>query len=61
MAMATESFGKIVHMDDEFADRYLAAEAAMKANPPKPSNHKIKWADPKKFAAALRKEYQNEK
>ncbi|MDR0875171.1 MAG: hypothetical protein LBN12_03050 [Clostridiales Family XIII bacterium] len=59
--MATESFGKVVHMDDEFADRYLAAEAAMKANPPKPSNHKIKWADPKELIARLRKEYQDEK
>jgi hypothetical protein len=61
MAMATDSFGKIVHMDDEFADRYLAAEAEMKLNPQKPNNHKIKWADPKKFAEALRKEYQDAK
>jgi hypothetical protein len=61
MTMATESFGKIVHMDNEFADRYLAAEAEMKLNPPKPSNHKIKWGDPKKIVEAWRKEYQDEK
>jgi hypothetical protein len=60
-AMATESFWQIVHMDNEFADRYIAAEKEMKANPPKPNNHKIKWGDPDKFAAALRKKYQDEK
>jgi hypothetical protein len=59
--MATDSFGKIVHMDNEFADRYIAAEKEMQANPPKPIKHKIKWAEPGKFAAALRREYNDEK
>jgi hypothetical protein len=60
-AMATDSFWKIVHMYNDFADRYIAAEAEMKANPPKPIKHEINWGDPKEFAAALRKKYNDEK
>jgi hypothetical protein len=55
--MATESFGQIVYMTNDMADQIIAEQERMRANPPKPREHEIKWGDPKKFAEALRKEY----
>jgi hypothetical protein len=59
--MATESIGKIVHMDNEFADRFIAAQERVKANPPKPREFKIEWADSKKITETLKKQYGYEK
>jgi hypothetical protein len=59
--MATESIGKIVHMDNEFADRFIAAQERVKANPPKPHGFEIKWADSNKITETLKKQYEHEK
>jgi hypothetical protein len=59
--MATESIGKIVHMDNEFADRFIAARERVNANPPKSRKFKIKWADSKKITETLKKQYGYEK
>jgi hypothetical protein len=59
--MATESIGKIVHMDNEFADRFIVARERVKANPPKPSKFKIEWADSMKITETLKKQYGYEK
>jgi hypothetical protein len=55
--MATESIGKTVHMDDEFADRFIEAAERLRKNPPPPNTHEIKWGDSKEIAKALRREY----
>jgi len=34
--MATESIGKTVYMDDDFADRFIAAQERLDKNPPPP-------------------------
>jgi len=59
--MATDSFGKTVIMDNDFADRFIKMQEEMEKNPPPSRTRKIKWGDPEKFAAALRKEYGVEK
>jgi hypothetical protein len=59
--MATESFGKIVYLDNDMADRIIAAQERMRANPPQPSTHKIKWADSEKLTDMLKKKYGHEK
>jgi hypothetical protein len=59
--MATDSIGQTVHLTNEMADRIIEAMERDKANPPKPRENKINWGDPKKIAAAMRKEYDNEK
>jgi hypothetical protein len=56
-AMATESIGKTVHMDNEFADRFIEMEERMAKNPPPPNTREIKWGDPDEIAKALRREY----
>jgi hypothetical protein len=55
--MASDSFGKTVYLTNEMADKIIAAQERMRANPPKPRERKIKWGDPEKVARALRKEY----
>jgi len=55
--MASESFGKTVYLTNEMADRIIAAQERMRANPPKPREHEIKWGDPEKVSKALRREY----
>jgi hypothetical protein len=61
--MATESFGKIVYLDNDMADRIIAAQERMRANPPQPSTHKPRWAtdeDRRRLATALKKKYGHE-
>ncbi|MDR3295131.1 MAG: hypothetical protein LBT26_04775 [Clostridiales Family XIII bacterium] len=58
--MATESIGKIVHMDNEFADRFIAAQERAKTNPQKQREFKIEWADSKKITETLKKQYGHE-
>ncbi|GHU62132.1 hypothetical protein AGMMS49983_03030 [Clostridia bacterium] len=55
--MATESIGQIVYMDNDFADRFIAAQERVDANPPAPRTREIKWGDPDEIAAALKKKY----
>jgi hypothetical protein len=57
--MATESFGEIVYLTNEMADRIIAAQERMEKNPPPPNTHEIKWGDPEKVSKALRKEYEH--
>jgi|GEM_PF-3746195 len=40
--MATESIGKTVYMDDDFADRFIAAQERVNQNP-LPRKSKIQW------------------
>ena len=51
--MATESIGKTVHMDNEFADRFISQMEQMEKNPPPPNNHEIRWGDSKKIEKAF--------
>jgi len=55
--MATDSIGKTVHMDDDFADRFIAYMEQLEKNPPAPRNHKINWGDPDKISKAIKQEY----
>jgi hypothetical protein len=55
--MATDSFGKTVHLTNEMADRIIEAMEQAKKNPPKPGTHEIKWGDPEKISRAWRKQY----
>jgi hypothetical protein len=57
--MATESFGKIVYLTNDMADRIIAAQERMEKSPPPPSTHEIKWGDSEKVSKALRKEYEH--
>jgi hypothetical protein len=62
--MATESFGKIVYLDNDMADKIIAAQERMRTNPPKLNTHQTKWAsldDSKKLTEALKKKYGYEK
>ncbi|MDR1815464.1 MAG: hypothetical protein LBR00_02125, partial [Clostridiales Family XIII bacterium] len=59
--MATESIGKTVHMDNEFAKRFIKMMEEQEKNPPKPNTREIKWGDAREIMAAIRKEYAIEK
>jgi hypothetical protein len=43
--MATSSIGQIVVLNDEMADRIIAAQERVDANPPKPPKLNVKWAN----------------
>jgi hypothetical protein len=53
--MATESFGKIVYLTNDMADRIIVAQERME--PPPPNTHEIKWGDSKKIAEIIKKQY----
>jgi hypothetical protein len=55
--MATESIGKIVVMDNDFADQFIAMGEELKKNPPQPNTREIPWGDAGQFMEALRREY----
>jgi hypothetical protein len=55
--MATDSFGKTVHLTNEMADRIIEAMEQAKKNPPKPGTHEIKWGDDDKLTKALERKY----
>jgi hypothetical protein len=55
--MATESFGKIVYLTNDMADRIIAAQERMEKNPPPPNTHEIKWGNSKKIAEIIEKQY----
>jgi hypothetical protein len=59
--MATESIGKTVIMDNDFADRFIKMQEEVDSKPPTPRTREIRWGDPEKFAAALRRKYGVEK
>jgi hypothetical protein len=58
--VATESIGQVIRFDDEMADRFIRAARCAEADPPPPSKHSIKWADPKEVAAQLERKYAHE-
>jgi len=55
--MATESIGKTVIMDNDFADRFIKMQEEVDSKPPAPRTREIKWGDPDRFAAALMRKY----
>jgi len=59
--MATDSIGKAVIMDNDFADKFIASMERLDKDPPAPRDHKINWGDPEKIVEALKKKNQNEK
>jgi hypothetical protein len=59
--MATESIGKTIYLDDEAADRLIAAIEYEDAHPSKPAKQLTPWGDPKKFMQALEQKYANGK
>jgi hypothetical protein len=59
--MATESIGKTIYLDDESADRLIAAIECEDAHPTKPKKRVTPWGDPKKIASALERKFSHEK
>ena len=55
--MATESIGKTVYMDDDFADRFIAAQERVNKNPPPSRKSKIKWGDSEDLARRIHAAY----
>jgi hypothetical protein len=55
--MATESIGKTIYLDDEAADRLLAALEYEDAHPSKSPRQLTPWGDPEKFMQALERKY----
>jgi len=59
--MATESIGKTVYMDDDFADRFIAAQERVDKNPPSPRMNKIRWGDSEELAKRINAAYGDDK
>jgi hypothetical protein len=59
--MATESIGKTIYLDDEAADRLIAAIEYEDAHPSKPVKRVTPWGDPKKLMQALERKYADDK
>ena len=55
--MATESFGKTVYMDDDFADRFLTQLEKVNKNPPPPRKSNIEWGDSEDLAKRIHAAY----
>jgi len=55
--MATESIGKTVYMDNEFADRFIAQMERFEKNPPVIEGRETPWGDSKKIAKAIKEKY----
>jgi hypothetical protein len=55
--MATESIGKTVYMDNDFADRFIEATERLDKEPQPLNTHEIRWGDPDEIAKAIRKKY----
>ncbi|MDR1088445.1 MAG: hypothetical protein LBL23_04165 [Coriobacteriales bacterium] len=58
--MATESIGRTIYLDDEAADRLIAAIEHEDAHPSKPARRVTPWGDPKKFMLALERKYKRD-
>ena len=54
--MATESFGKTIYMDNDFADRYLAQLDKVNQNPPQHKSN-IKWWDSAELSKRIKQAY----
>jgi hypothetical protein len=59
--MATESIGKTIYLDDEAADRLIAAMEYEDAHPSKPAERITPWGDPEKLMQALERKYASDK
>jgi hypothetical protein len=59
--MATESIGKTIYLDDEAADRLIAAIEYEDAHPSKPAKRVTPWGDPKEIAERLKRKYTSAK
>lgn len=59
--MATESIFQVVKLNNESADRMIAAMDEADMNPSQRHASKIKWGDAKKFSDNLKRKYANAK
>lgn len=57
--MATESIGKTICLDDEAADRLIAAIEYEDAHPSKPKKQVTPWGDSKEFMQVLERKFSN--
>ena len=57
IAMATESIGRMVILDDDMAERMIKQIEEFDKNPPKPNMFELKWGDPDRFAQSLKEKY----
>jgi hypothetical protein len=55
--MATESIGKTIYLDDEAADRLIAAIEYEDAHPSKPAQRVTPWGDSKEIAKRLERKF----
>ena len=55
--MATESIGKTIYLDDDSADRLIAAMEFEDAHPSKLAKRTTAWADPQDIAKRLEQKY----
>jgi hypothetical protein len=59
--MATESIGKTIYLDDEAADRLIAAIEYKDAYPSRSQKQVTPWGDPQEFMRALDRKFSNGK
>jgi hypothetical protein len=59
--MATESIGKTIYLDDEAADRLIAAIEYEDTHPSKPAKRVTPWGDPEEIAKRLERKYASAK
>jgi hypothetical protein len=59
--MATESIGKTIYLDDEAADRLIAAIEYEDAHPSKPAKRVTPWGDSQEIAKRLERKYSRAK
>jgi hypothetical protein len=55
--MATESIGKTIYLDDEAADRLIAAIEHEDAYPSRLHDRQTPWGDPKDIAKRLERKF----
>ncbi|MDR1422419.1 MAG: hypothetical protein LBI64_06105 [Coriobacteriales bacterium] len=59
--MATESIGRTVYLNDDSFEQIVNAMERMDANPPKPRESTITWADPQEIMRDLERKYSGDK
>jgi hypothetical protein len=55
--MATESIGKTIYLDDEAADRLIAAMEYEDSHPSKPAKRVTPWGNPKELMQRLERKF----
>ncbi|MDR2109584.1 MAG: hypothetical protein LBP28_09050 [Coriobacteriales bacterium] len=59
--MATESFSRILHLNDEQFEQVVRAMECVNANPPAPRKSGIRWGDTEQIMRALEQKYSVDK